>query len=100
MNDFSLLKSLRLKRNLSLRRLSSFIDVDYSDLSKYERRIVKPDILTVMKISKFFNYSIIEFLFDFGYKESELFSIAEFCDIFQNDLDDPVNCFYDCVRSL
>lgn len=42
------LSALRKERNLSLRKLSTLCDVDYSDIKKYEDGAVNPTLITLI----------------------------------------------------
>ena len=45
------LSDLRKKRNLSLRKLSTLCDVDYSDIKKYEDGDVNPTLSTIVELA-------------------------------------------------
>lgn len=49
------LKELRAKENISLRNLSSALNISYSSLGKYERGEQQPSYETLIKIATYFN---------------------------------------------
>jgi len=59
------IKDLRLDRNLPLRKVAAFLDIDTSILSKIERGEREANREMVTKAAEFFNISEEEFLTDF-----------------------------------
>ena len=52
------IKQLRAEQNLSLRDLSTKLNISYSSLGKYERGDQEPSFDTLIKIANFFNVSV------------------------------------------
>jgi len=62
----NLIKSLRLKKGVSIKKLAPEIGVDYTYISKLENSKVIPSTKTINKLSEYFNYDSDELLLSAG----------------------------------
>jgi len=64
------LKNIRIKRNLSLRKLDANCNIDYSDIAKIEKGEVNITLLTIFDLAKGLSVHPMELLhFEFDFED-------------------------------
>lgn len=93
------IKELRSECGISLRELSSQLEISYSSLGKYERGEQQPNIDTLIKLANYFKVSVDYLIGNSNYKTSQ--DEYKFKSSF-DELEDAVsidlyNCIIDCL---
>lgn len=72
------LKELRIKLNLTQKELSKHVQIPIQSISVYERGEICPTIIQAMRLSRFFNLSIDDFILNgLGYETYDINKITE-----------------------